>query len=73
MTPKDTIERFLFINPLGGGFPDKNITMGVDFEVGGAYETWGWIVYRNGDIYSCHKNLDMCLKQARDKFKAEQK
>lgn len=37
---------FLYWNSLTGGFPDSNILIGVEFEVGGAYEDWGFIIYR---------------------------
>lgn len=71
MNNQDSIEKFLYYNAPTGGFPDESFTVGVKFEAGGAYEDWGWVVYKAGKIYCEHKNLQSCLKIARDKYKNE--
>ena len=76
--PKDSIERLLYGDP-PTGFPDDSLSVRVAFEVGGAYETWGWLVERKEydsakkEYYTvtvaCHKYLDECLKLARAAIK----
>lgn len=64
---KDTIANFLKYGcPLG--FPDKNLRVYCEFEVGAAYEDWEWIVEYAGKIVSCDKDLDHCLMVARNKL-----
>ena len=36
----------LFGEPPLGGFPDSTLFIGTEFEVGGCYETWGFVVKR---------------------------
>lgn len=42
----EPVRDFLMRHPPHGGMPDSRIRIGVEFEVGGCYETWGWIVER---------------------------
>jgi hypothetical protein len=66
----DTIEKFLYYDcPLG--FPDKNLRVYCDFEVGGAYEDWGWVIEHNGKVIACHRFLKDCLAAARLHFKGK--
>jgi hypothetical protein len=47
-----SVTDFLYWNPPLGGMPDSSLRVGVDFEVGGAYEDWGFVVEQrkfNGD------------------------
>lgn len=44
--PDRVVYDFLYGNPPHGGMPDSQIRIGVEFEVGGTYENWGWIVER---------------------------
>lgn len=39
-----SVSDFLYWHTPLGGFPDSSIRIGVDFEVGGAYEDWGFVV-----------------------------
>lgn len=65
----DTIYDFLYGNaPFG--FP-SNFKVYCSFEVGGAYEDWGWIVERDGETYACDRSLSECLKKARAKASKE--
>lgn len=64
----DSIEKFLYANP-PLGFPDKNMRIYCDFEVGGAYEDWGWVIEHNGKVIACHKFLQECLAAGRRQFK----
>jgi len=43
---RDPATDFLYWNPLGGGFPNDNIAIRAEFEVGGTYENWGFSVFR---------------------------
>ena len=46
---RDIATDFLYWNSLGTdgkGFPDQNIYLGVEFEVGGCHEDWGFVVVR---------------------------
>jgi hypothetical protein len=45
----DPAMSFLFSDPPLGGFPDSNLLIGTGFEVGGVYESWGFVVYRKKD------------------------
>lgn len=40
------------------GFPNEAITIGMKFEVGGAYEDWGYVIYNNGKVIAEHKDLE---------------
>jgi len=46
--PPETLEEF-YEPPVGhwrfGAFPPDRFVVGMAFEVGGAYEDWGWIIY----------------------------
>lgn len=66
MENKDSIEKFLYSHPVGGWPHGEKLKVYTGFEVGGAYEDWGWIVELSGNIIACHRNLDECLKIARD-------
>lgn len=66
---KDSLERLLYLDP-PLGFPDKTIKVYCEFEVGGAYETWGWVIEHNGKVAGCHKFLDNALDQARVYFRS---
>jgi len=46
MKGSDIATDFLYSSPLYGGFPDNNVMIGVDFEAGGCYETWGFVIYK---------------------------
>ena len=66
----DSLEKFLYWDcPLG--FPDKNLKVYLDFEVGGAHEDWGWVIEYNGKIVGCNKFIDKALYQARRWFANE--
>lgn len=64
----DSIEKFLYWDcPLG--WPSKALKVYVDFEVGGAYEDYGWVVELENEIIACDKNLFECLLKARNFIK----
>jgi hypothetical protein len=53
---------------LGGGMPDSSIRIGVEFEVGGCYEDWGFVIEENGKPISSGRTL----KEAIDKLKTKE-
>lgn len=60
----ESIERFLKYDcPLG--FPTNRLKVYCDFEVGGAYEDWGWVIEYDKRVLVAHKHLEQALKQAR--------
>jgi hypothetical protein len=63
---RNIVTDFLYWKPQGGtGFPNNNIMIGVDFEIGGTYEDWGFGVY---DVsYDKEKNAytKKCLASGR--------
>lgn len=71
-----SIEDLLY-NKSPEGFPCSNYQVGTEFEAGGAYEDWGWVLYyRHKAVYS-HKYLDSFLigaeKYIRDNMRQDQK
>lgn len=72
MKEQDSIEKFLYSNS-PGGFPMQGFYVSTEFEVGGAYEDWGWVIYKGDEVYACHKHLQDCLKLARNKYRDELK
>lgn len=53
-------------------FPDESIKIGVAFEVGGAYETWGYIIYKGDQVIATHRNdIEKCCDIAAKKLKKE--
>jgi len=59
------VQDFLYWNPPLGGFPDSKLRIGVGFEVGGAYENWGYVVEQNGKTITTGRTLDETLTRAR--------
>jgi len=64
----DIASDFLYWHPLGGGMPDSSIRIGVEFEVGGCYEDWGFVIEENGKPISSGRTL----KEAIDKLKTKE-
>ena len=73
---EDLASDFLYWNPLGGGMPDSSIWIGVDFEVGGAYEDWGFVIKRTHqqgeDIIATARTLKEAIEKARTKYPTKQ-
>lgn len=61
---KDIASDFLYWHPLGGGMPNSSIRIGVEFEVGGCHEDWGFVIEQNGKTISSGRTL----KEAIDKL-----
>jgi hypothetical protein len=81
---RDIATDFLYWNSLGTdgkGFPDQNVYLGVEFEVGGTYEDWGFVVVRfdyNKDkdaydrkVIASGRNLESAIKEARTSIKTK--
>lgn len=51
------------------GFPNENIRIGMKFEVGGAYEDWGYVIYDRDQILATHKFLEEACKLAHEVLK----
>jgi len=61
---EDSIEDLLVEkSPLG--WPASGYYVGVEFEAGGAYETWGWVLKAKDKIVLENRNLKDFLKEAR--------
>lgn len=75
----DHASDFLYSNPELGGMPDQQYCIGIEFEVGGAYEDWGFVVYRK--VYkdkqkhleplATGRNLESAIYSARKKIRQE--
>jgi len=57
---------FLYKNP-PTGFP-SNVTIGCEFEAGGAYENWGFVVRKDKNIVASHRDLIKCIEIARKRI-----
>ena len=74
---------FLYWNKAGGpgSFPLENFVIGVEFEVGGCYENWGWCVYQKKyskeikryylEPFVCARGLKSVIEKAIEKLKNE--
>jgi hypothetical protein len=72
----DIVSEFLYWNvPPTNGFPDSTLMIGVEFEIGGAYENWGFGVYRvryekdglySKKIIASGRSLETAIKNARE-------
>lgn len=71
----DHASDFLYDNPELGGMPDSRYRIGVEFEIGGAYENWGYGIYRKeGDrwkLFAAGGNLETAIWKAREKQRKE--
>ena len=66
---KDLATEFLYSNPMTkDGFPDSNITIGVEFEVGGKYEDWGFVINRCDKKIAEGRTLAEAIENARKRF-----
>jgi len=81
---RDIATDFLYWNSLGTdgkGFPDQNVYLGVEFEAGGCYEDWGFIVVRfdyNKDkdaydrkVIASGRTLESAIAKARTSIKTK--
>lgn len=66
-----SVREFLYSNPPLGGFPDSSLRLGVEFEVGGAYEDWGFVVERKGKTVASGRTLEQAMQKARVNLKEE--
>ena len=64
---RDIASDFLYWNPLGGGMPDSSIRIGVEFEVGGCYEDWGFVIEQNGRTISSGRSLKEAISKLKNK------
>ena len=62
----DIASDFLYWHPLGGGMPDSSIRIGVEFEVGGCYEDWGFVIEQNGRTISSGRTLKEAISKLKD-------
>ncbi len=60
---KDIASDFLYWHPLGGGMPDSSIRIGVEFEVGGCHEDWGFVIEQNGKTISSGRTLKEAISK----------
>lgn len=63
----DIASDFLYWHPLGGGMPDSSIRIGVEFEVGGCYEDWGFVIEQNGRTISSGRTLKEAISKLKEK------
>jgi len=66
-----SVMNFLYWNPPLGGMPDSSLRIGVEFEVGGAYADWGFVVEKNGEKVAVGRGLLDTLQNARKKLKED--
>ena len=64
---KDIASDFLYWHPLGGGMPNSSIRIGVEFEVGGCHEDWGFVIEQNGKTISSGRTLKEAIDKLSDK------
>lgn len=60
---KDIASDFLYWHPLGGGMPDSSIRIGVEFEVGGCHEDWGFVIEQNRRTISSGRTLKEAISK----------
>lgn len=68
---RDLVSDFLYNNPPLGGMPDQTLRIGVQFEVGGTYEDWGWVVERKGKRIAAARTLKAVIEKARQILRQE--
>ena len=77
-TERDLTTDLLYWNS-GSGVPDIEIMIGVGFEIGGAYEDWGFGIYKvtyDAEKQAYQKKLlssGRSLKQAIERYREQQK
>lgn len=73
-----TVKEFLYDYKTFKEYPRSNYMIGVEFEVGGAYEDWGYMVYqKTGENtfrpFASGRNLEQALENAAEKIKPKDK
>lgn len=67
----DSVKSF-FVPPHGhprfSSYPADQYMVGMEFEVGGAYEDWGWIMYEKYTIDGVKSYKTFCTARTLDKL-----
>ena len=77
---KDAVDDFLYWRPRGKeyDFPHENVYIGVEFEVGGCHEDWGWVVVEfnydkdknayNRQVISSGRTKEIAIERAKERY-----